>query len=159
VGTLVPNFFITYFGQQLAYRDLFDYDVMAKLTHLECGYELWENIAKDAIKKLDDILTIMKGIKTPEDIKKCFDPTWDASKSLPLATINSPFSTMTIVQSNDYPVATRAIKDLFQLTPQAATNPGVFTQGNVMLLLSGEIDKESEAKKVDATICTWQHQY
>jgi hypothetical protein len=54
---------------------------------------------------------------------------------------------MTIVQSNDYPVAARAIKDLFRLTPQAATNPGVFTQGNIRLQLPGEIDKESDAKK------------
>ncbi len=34
VGTLVPNFFITYFGQQLVYRDLSDNDIMAKLTCL-----------------------------------------------------------------------------------------------------------------------------
>ncbi len=37
VGTLVPNFSITYFGQQLAYGNLFDDDVMAKLTCL--GFE------------------------------------------------------------------------------------------------------------------------
>ncbi len=54
---------------------------------------------------------------------------------------------MTIVQSNNYPLAARAIKDLFQLTPHAAMIPGVFPQGNVKLQLPGEIDKESEAKK------------
>jgi hypothetical protein len=54
---------------------------------------------------------------------------------------------MAIVKSTDYPVAARAIKDLFHLTPQAATNPGNFPHGNVMLQLPGEIDKESEAKK------------
>ncbi len=31
IGTLVPNFFITYFGQQLVYGDLSDNNVMAKL--------------------------------------------------------------------------------------------------------------------------------
>jgi hypothetical protein len=113
VGTLVPNFFITYFGQQLAYKFMSDDDVMAKLTPLGFGYELWANTAKDAIKNLDDILTIIENVKTPKTIKKCFSPTWDASKSLPLATSNGPFGTMTIVWSNDYPVAAQAIKDLF----------------------------------------------
>ncbi len=147
VGTIVPNFFIFYFGQQLAYRNLSDDDVMAKLTCLGFGYELWANTAKDVIKTLDNILTIMEDMKTPEKFKKYFNPTWDASKSLPLATSNGPFVTMPIVQFNDYPVATHAIKDLFQLTQQAATNPGVFIQGNVMLQFPGEIDKESETKK------------
>jgi hypothetical protein len=147
VGTLMPNFFITYFGQQLAYVDLSDDGVMAKLPCLGFGYDLWANTAKDAIKNLDDILTIMEDVKNPEKIKKYLDPTWDASKSLPLATSNGPFVTMTIVQSNNYPVTTHAIKDLFQLTLQAATNPGAFTQGSIMLQLLGEIDKESEAKK------------
>ncbi len=75
VGTLMPNFFSTYFGQQLAYGDLSDDNVMAKLTSLGFGYELWANTAKDEIKKLDDVLTIMEDIKTPEKIKKNFDPT------------------------------------------------------------------------------------
>jgi hypothetical protein len=69
MGTLVPNFFITYFGQQLPYRDLSDDNVIIKLTCLGFGYELWTNTAKDAIKKLDDILTIMADVKTPEKIK------------------------------------------------------------------------------------------
>ncbi len=113
VGTLVPNFFITYFGQQLAYGALYDDDVMAKLTCLGFGYELWANTAKDAIENLDDILTITEDVKTPKTIKKYFNLTWDASKkSLLLATSNGPFGTMTIVQSNDYPVAACAIKDL-----------------------------------------------
>jgi hypothetical protein len=99
VGTLVPNFFITYFGQQLANRDLSNDDVMAKLICLGFGYKLWANIPKDAIKKLDDILTIMEDLKTPEKIKKYFDPTWDAIKSLPLAIFNGPFGTMTIVHA------------------------------------------------------------
>jgi hypothetical protein len=66
VGTLVPNFFITYFGQQLAYGDLSNDDVMAKLTHLGFEYKLWANNAKDAINNLDDILTIMEDVKLPK---------------------------------------------------------------------------------------------
>jgi hypothetical protein len=108
---------------------------------------LWANTSKYAVKKLDDIHTIIEEVKTAETNKKYFNPTWDASRSLSLATSNGPFGTMTIVQSNNYPVAARVIKDLFQLTPQTVANPGAFAQGNVMLQLPGEIDKESEAKK------------
>jgi hypothetical protein len=54
---------------------------------------------------------------------------------------------MTIVQSDDYPVAARAIKDLFQLTQWAATSSEAFPLGNIMLQLPGEIEKESKAKK------------
>ncbi len=86
-------------------------------------------------------------MKTPKTIKKYFDSTCDASKSLPLATFNGPFFTMTKVQSDDYPVTAHVIKDFFWLTPQAVTNSGAFAQGNIMLQLPGEINKESEAKK------------
>ncbi len=113
VGTLVPNSFIIYFGQQLVFGDLSDNNVMAKLTCLGFGYELWANIAKEALKQLDDTLTIMEKVNTPERIKKYFDPIWDKDKSLPLATVNSPFGIMTIVQYKDCPFAARAIKDLF----------------------------------------------
>jgi hypothetical protein len=40
VGTIVPNFLLIYFGQQLAYRDLANENVLEKLTHLGYGYEL-----------------------------------------------------------------------------------------------------------------------
>jgi hypothetical protein len=85
---------------------------MAKLTHLGFGYELWANIAKDELKKLDNILNIMEDVEIPEKIKKYFDPTWDEQKSLPIiiATSNGPFGTMTIVHSDNYPVAAHAIK-------------------------------------------------
>jgi hypothetical protein len=85
--------------------------------HLGTGYELWANTANNAIKKLDDILSIMEEIKTLEYMKKYFDPNRDA-KSLPLATSNSPFGAITLVQSDDYPVAACVIKDLFQISPQ-----------------------------------------
>jgi hypothetical protein len=78
---------------------------------------------------------------------KYLDPFWDKDKSLPLTTVNNPIGIMAIVQSKDYPIAARAIKDLFCLILQAATNPGKFPQGNVMLQLQGEMDKESKVKK------------
>jgi hypothetical protein len=55
---------------------------------------------------------------------------------------------MTLVQSDEYPVAARVIKDLFQLGPQAvAPTFASYAPGNVMLHLPAEVDKESEAKK------------
>jgi hypothetical protein len=77
IGTLIPNFFITNFGQDLPHGDISDDKIKAKLVCLGTGYELWANTANDAIKKLDDILSIMEEIKTPEPIKKYFDPNWD----------------------------------------------------------------------------------
>jgi hypothetical protein len=89
----------------------------------------------------------MEEIKSPESIKKYFDPNWDA-KSLPLATSNSPFGAMTLVQMDDYPVAARLINDLFQISPQVVTPTLTsYAPGNVMLHLPVEADKESEAKK------------
>ncbi len=149
IGNLIPNFFLAYFGQQLAYRDLADDNVMAKLTCLGFGYEPWANIAKDDLNNLDGNLNIMEDVNTPNNIKKYFNLSLDENKSHCLATSNGPFGTMTIVQSDEYPVAAHAIKvkDLLQLTPQAATSPAVFPPGNAMLQLPGKIDKVSKANK------------
>ncbi len=94
VDVLIPNFFIAYFGQDLPHGDISDNKIKAKLVRLGTGYKLWANTANDAVKKLDDILSVMEEIKTPESIKKHFNPNRDA-KSLPLATSNGPFGTMT----------------------------------------------------------------
>ncbi len=89
----------------------------------------------------------MEEIKTPKSIKKHFDPNRDA-KSLPLATSNGPFGAMTLVQSDDYPVAARVIKDLFQLSPQAiAPTLNPYAPRNVMLHLPAKANKKSDAKK------------
>ncbi len=55
VVTLIPNFFITYFGQVLPHGNISDDKIKAKLIRLGTGYELWANTANDAVKKLDDI--------------------------------------------------------------------------------------------------------
>ncbi len=111
------------------------------------GYELWTNTANNAIKKLDNILSVMEEIKNPESIKRHFDPNQDA-KFLPLATSNGPFGALTLVQSDDYPVAACVIKDLFQLSPQAiAPTLASYAPSIVMLHHPTKADKESETKK------------
>jgi hypothetical protein len=147
VGTLIPNFFITYFGQDLPHGDISDDEIKAKLVRLGTGYELWANTANDAVEKLDNNLSVMEEIKTLESIKKHFDPNRDA-KSLPLATSNGPFGAMTLAQSDDYPVAAHVINDLFQLSPQViAPTLASYAPSNVMPHLPAKADKESEAKK------------
>jgi hypothetical protein len=147
IGTLIPNFFITYYGQDLPHGDISEDEIKAKLVRLGTGYELWANTANDAIKKLNDILSVMEKIETPESIKKHFNPNQDA-KYLPLATSNGPFGAMTLVQSDDYLVAAHVIKDLFQLSPQVfVPTLAPYAPSNVMLHLPAKADKESEAKK------------
>ncbi len=147
IGMLIPKFFITFFGQVLPHGDISDYEIKAKLVRLGTGYKLWANTANHAVKKLDDILSVMEEFRTPGSIKKYLDPNRDA-KSLPLATSNGPFSAMTLVQLDNYPVAAHVINDLFQLSPQAvAPSLASFAPGNVMLHLPAKVDKESEAKK------------
>ncbi len=98
-------------------------------------------------EKLDDILSVMEEINTPESIKKHFDPNQDAM-SLPLATSNGLFGAMTLVQSDDYLVTAHVIKDLFKLSPQAfAPTLASYALSNVTLHLPAKADKESEAKK------------
>jgi hypothetical protein len=147
VGTLIPNFFIAYFGQDLPHGDISDEEIMAKLVRLGSGYELWANTAKAVVEYIDDILFVIEEIKAPMLIKQYLDPTRN-DKSLQLAMANGPFGAMTNVQSDDYPQAAHVIKEIFQLSPQilAPTLPS-FPSGNVMLQLPSEIDKESEAKK------------
>ncbi len=147
VGTLIPNFFITYFGKDLPHGDISDDEIKTKHICLGTGYELWANTANNAAKKLDDMLSVMEKIKTPEFIKKHFNPNWGAT-SLPLATLNGPFGAMTLVQLDDYPVAARVIKDSFQLSPQTiALTLASYAPSNVMLHLPAKADEESETKK------------
>ena len=69
VSTLILDFFLAYFRQDLPHGDLSNVEIMAKLTCLGSGYELWANMATAAFTYVDNILTIMDEIKAPEMIK------------------------------------------------------------------------------------------
>jgi hypothetical protein len=149
VGTLVPNFFIVYFGQDLPYGSIDDDEVMLKLALMGTGYELWAETAKDAINNFDDISIILDKIvdvEHPERIKQHLDPNRN-NNSLLLAKANGPFGSMTIVQTSDYPAAVLSLKEFF-CPALVAPSAAIFPTGNVMTLqLPGDIDKEAEAKK------------
>jgi hypothetical protein len=89
VDTLIPNFFLAYFGQDLPHGDISDEEIMAKLTCLDSGYKLWANTATGVVAYIDDILTIMEEIKEPKKIKQYLDPAKN-DKSLQLAMANGP---------------------------------------------------------------------
>jgi hypothetical protein len=59
IGTLIPNFFISYIGQDLPHGDISDNEIKAKLASLGTGYELWANTANNAVEKSDNILSAM----------------------------------------------------------------------------------------------------
>ncbi len=74
------------------------------------------------------------------------------AKSLSLATSNGPFGAITLVQSDDYLVAARVIKDLFQLSPQAvAPTLTSYAPGNVMIHLPAKVDKNLRPKKTSSS--------
>jgi hypothetical protein len=50
VGTLIPNFFITYFGQVLPHGNISDDEIKAKLIHLGTGYEPWPTLPTMLLK-------------------------------------------------------------------------------------------------------------
>ena len=61
---------------------------------------------------------------------------------------------MTIVQSDDYPVAARAIKNLFRFTSHAATSPAVFPPRNFMLQsCQARLTKNLRQRKVSSSSC------
>jgi hypothetical protein len=152
VGTLVPNFFVIYFGQDLPHGSIDDDDVMLQIARMGVGYELWAETAKDASDKADDIVAILDKIDDEagpamELYRKYLDPNRHEN-SLPLAKSNGPFGSMTIVPTADFPAAALILKKFF--VPEASVPPSsaVFPSGNIMTLqLPGDIDKEAEAKK------------
>jgi hypothetical protein len=73
IHMLISNFIITYFGQVLPHGNISDDEIKAKLIHLGTGYKLWANTANTAVKKLDNILSVMEEIRTPESIKNYLD--------------------------------------------------------------------------------------
>ena len=151
VGTLVPNFFIVYFGHDPPHGSIEDDEVMLQLARMGVGYELWAETAKDAIDKGDDITSILDKIDDEEKpememYKKYLDPNRH-DNSLPLSKYNGPFGSMTIVPTADFPAAALLLKKIF-LPESSVPSSTVLPSGNIMTLqLPGDIDKEAEAKK------------
>jgi hypothetical protein len=146
IGALIPNLCITYFGQVLPHGNISEDEIMAKLFCLSSGYKLWANTANNAVKNW---MTFLVSWKKSDHL----NPSRSTSTRLGML---SPFllllpmacGAMTLVQSNDYPVAAHVIKELFQFSPHVvAPSFASSPPGNVTLHLPAKVDKESEAKK------------
>jgi hypothetical protein len=119
VATLIPNFFVIYYGQKVPHGDITTDKLKAKMIKLGTGYHLWARVIDKMLStnNLDNFLTVAdKGKKDPLLTHKHFLPSWDPLTSTQLALNNGPCGTITNVQSNDYPQATQTIKKFF-LTP------------------------------------------
>ena len=128
--------FLSLILEDVPYGDISNDEFMAKLTCLGSGYELWANMAMGAVTYIDDIISAIDEIEEPKKIKQYLNPTRDV-KSLQLAMANGPFGAMTHVQSNNYPVAARVLKNFFQFSLQIVAPPfSSFPSGNVMLQLN-----------------------
>jgi hypothetical protein len=54
-GTLLPNFFIVYFGQEIPHGIITSDDEKTTMAKLGSGYDLWVSTISNAINNMDDI--------------------------------------------------------------------------------------------------------
>jgi hypothetical protein len=151
VATLVPIFFVIYYGQKVLHGNINTDKLTAKMIKLGTGFGLWGRVVDKTLSsnKLDKFLTVAdKAKKDPSLICKHFLPSWDPLTSTQLALNNRPWGTITSVQSNDYLQAAQIIKKFFlpNLPAPAFTQP-LATLDTFTFQLPGKLDKESEAKK------------
>jgi hypothetical protein len=116
VTTLVPNFFVIYYGQNVLHGNITTEELKAKMIKLGTGYDLWARVVDKMLStnKLDNFLTATDEAKKDSSlICKHFLPSWDPLTSMQLASNNGPCGTITKVQSNHYPQARQIIKNSF----------------------------------------------
>jgi hypothetical protein len=150
-GTLLPNFFIVYFGQEIPHRIITSDDEKTTMAKLGSGYDLWVSTVSDAIINMDDIDYIIDAFSAVDNLslsafyKKNFYGRYEETTSLPIS--GSPYGTITMVQFNAYPVEVKAIKKIFfpmqQVLPQ-----GLATSSALTLQLPTDVKKEVVAKDV-----------
>ncbi len=58
-GTLLPNFFVIYFGQVFPQGSILSDGKKMKMVKLGKGYGIWVLTVAEAIKNLDDIVMVM----------------------------------------------------------------------------------------------------
>ena len=141
-GTVLPNFFPIYFGQEVVYGDTRTDAVVEAFSQLGLGYEVWLSQARHTIDRLGDIAHITDTLEA--DKVTYFDPAWVEETSLPFAA-NGPCGTSFIVQSAEYPQEAHAIKSFF--CPAVPASALAQSQaGTITVTLPGEAEKDAEAK-------------
>ncbi len=148
-GTLLPNFFIVYFGQEIPQGSTYSDDVKTAMAKMGPGYALWVSTVFDAIDNIDDINCVIDAFSEVDDFslsnfyKKHFYTLYDKDTSFPV--LGSPYGTITTVPSDAYPVEVEAIKKIF-LSVHYALPQAPATASAITLRLPGDVKKEVVAK-------------
>jgi hypothetical protein len=141
-GTLLPNFFIVYFGQEIPQGSITNDDEKTTMAKLGSGYDLWVSTISDAIDNMDDIDYVIDAFGAVDNLslsafyKKHFYGRYEETISLPI--LGSPYGTITTVQSNAYPVDVKAIKKIF-FPMQQALPQGLATSLALTLQLPADV--------------------
>ncbi len=88
VATLLPSFFVIYYGQKVPHSNIMTNKVKSKMMHLGTGYDLWARIVDKTltIDKLDDFFMVVdEAKKDPLLIPKNLFSSWDPVTSTQLA--------------------------------------------------------------------------
>jgi hypothetical protein len=100
-GTLLPNFFIVYFGQEIPQGNITSDDVKITMAKLGTGYGLWVSTISKAIKNMDDITYVIDSFNAVDNLslegfyKKHLHALYEETTSLPIS--GSPYGTITTV--------------------------------------------------------------
>ena len=141
-GTLLPNFFIVYFGQEIPHGIITSDDEKTNMAKLGSGYDLWVSTVSNAINNMDDINYVIDAFGAVDNLslsafyKKHFYGRYEETTSLPI--LGSPYGTITTVQSDAYPVEVKAIKKIFFPTQQALPQ-GLATSSALTLQLPADV--------------------
>jgi hypothetical protein len=103
-ATLIPNFFVIYYGQKVLHGNITTDKLKAKMIKLGTGYNLWARVVDKTFStdKLNNFLMVAdEAKKDPSLICIHFLPSWDPLTSMQLASNNGPCGTITNIQSND----------------------------------------------------------
>jgi hypothetical protein len=152
IGTLFPNFFIVYFGQDFPQGAISSDNIKVKFAKLGTGYNLWVSAAADAINKKDNICEVLgaaselTNYSRTDFLKSHFFLSYDSTKSLPIVSRSHGF--ITFIDSDLYPVEADKLHKIFipaLNSPLPATaQVAMYT---LTLQLPSNIEKEAKAEK------------
>jgi hypothetical protein len=149
VGTVLPNVFLIYFGQDVPLGPITSDDTKLAFERLGTGYETWSIMAGAALEHLDNIDVVVENASKDNDrdefnkfAKKylCYDLASAGIK----ATRTGPCLSVTLVQLDDYPVLEAKIKREFNPLLASGPIPGVTT---MTIQHPSEVGRDAEVTK------------
>jgi hypothetical protein len=149
-GTLLPVFFLIYFGQDTPQGSIASDKEKSALAKLDRGYGLWVETASKAIDKIDKIEIVMDAYSAIDNMteevfyKKHLYGHYNKKDSLFVA--KGPCGAITTVQSDAYPMEAKAIKKIFLPAPQTPPQQVPAMASALTLQLSANIEKEVVVK-------------